>query len=396
MASIMNNTITIKTTSDKHSEFIINAGRAAEMNLLKKRNVYICFGNQKHYVHIKISDDVLYQNILISKELMDEMHLPEYPVYEIAVNENEIIIGPFIGLLMSDDDKNLTASFLNKMMVYIGKYSELHGAVVVFALNKADTSKLLIEGYCYNPIENCFNKGIFPYPSAIYRTVGLSDIWKNHFLSAIGNKLFNSQYFSKWDMHQWFSADTEINSHIPYTVLYKTNKDVYDMLERFGKIYIKPVLGLRGRRIYRISKEKGLYTFKHRENGSNFTETFDNLNEADAYILKSLNKGKYLIQQAIKLLEYDGRLIDFRCIMQKNQKSSWVCNVVIGRYGERDSIVSNISSGGKALRAIDMLKGVLHLSEYKSTFLIKEIETFAFKICEKLDEFGINCGTLGL
>ena len=396
MVAIMNNTIIIKTISDNQSELIIDPKRAAELNLITKKNVYICFGNQKHYVHIKISDDVLYQNILISKKLMNEMHLPEYPIYEIAVNKNEIIIGPFIGLLISDDDKNLTASFLNKMMVYIRKYSELHGAVVVFALNKVDTNNLLIEGYCFNPIENCFQKGVFPYPSAIYRIVGLNDIWKNHFLSTIGDKIFNNHYFSKWEMHQWFSVDTEINSHIPYTILYKSNQDVFDMLEKFKKIYIKPISGLRGRGIFQISKENNLYTFKYREKGSNFTNTFDNLSEVNAYLLKCLYKGRYLIQQAIKLLEHDGRLIDFRCIIQKNQSNSWVCNAVIGRYGDRDSVVSNISSGGKALNAIDMFKGFLHLSEYQSTFLIREIETFALKICNKLDEFGINCGILGL
>lgn len=41
------------------------------------------------------------------------------------------------------------------------------------------------------------------------------------------------------------------------------------------------------------------------------------------------------------------------------------------------------------------LKEVLHLSEYQSAFLIRQIETFALKICDKSDKIGINCGTLG-
>ena len=392
----MNNPITIKPFSDKHAELVIHPSRAAEWNLEGKNTVYISFGKQKQYVHMKISEDASYENINVSTKIMEDMHLPEYPLYEIAVENNEIVIGPFIGLLVTEDDQNLTAHFLKKMMVYIRKYSELHGAVVVFALNKADKSTLTIEGYGYNPSENSFQKGTFPYPSAIYRTIGLSDTWKNHFLSTIGDKIFNNHYFSKWDMHNWFSVDTEINSHIPFTILYKSEQDILDMLQKFGKIYIKPISGLRGRGIYQVSKQNNGYTFKHREKDGNITHVCESESEASDYIQKNLSNGRYLIQQAIPLVQQDSRLIDFRCIMQKNQSCKWVCNAIIGRYGDKDSVVSNISSGGKALNAMDMLKDVLRLSDHQSIYLIRKMEVLALKICNTLDDFGMNCGTLGL
>ena len=392
----MNNTVKIITNFDKSTELKVNRARAAQLNLKAQSHVYLCFGNKKLHVNVQISDEILYENILISKTIVSQLHLPEYPIYEIIYKNNELIIGPFIGLLMSKDDKRLTAKFLNKMTIYVKKYSELHGAVVVFALNKVDTDKQLIEGYGYNPLKSRFEKGSFPYPSSIYRTIGLSDGWKAHFLSSIGDKLFNSQYFSKWKMHKWFSAEPQISSHIPCTILYKSEQDIFDMLEKFKKIYVKPIFGLRGKGIFQVSNENQFYSFKHREKSSNFTNTFGTKCEASEFLQTHLNNGKYIVQQAINLMNHEGRIVDFRCIMQKRQLNRWECNAIIAKYGDKNSIVSNISSGGTAFEASFLFREVLHLSESESYFLSERIKLFAFQICKKLDEHGINCGTLGL
>ena len=392
----MNNTVKIITKSDETIELIVNPARAAQLNCKFQSNVYLCFGNQMRYVHVQISDEVSYENIVISKTIVDQLHLPEYPIYEIISNKDELIIGPFIGLLMSKEDKRLTAKFFKKMMIYVKKYSELHGAIVVFALNKIDKDKKEIVGYCYNPIENRFEKGTFPFPSSIYRTIGLGNTWKAYFLSSIGDKLFNSQYFSKWKMHEWFSGEPQISPHIPCTILYKSEQNIFDMLEKFKKIYVKPIFGLRGRGIFQISKENGIYFFKHRKRTSNFTNAFETKSEASEFVQTHLNSGKYIIQQAINLMHHEGRIIDFRCIMQKRQLNRWECNAIIAKYGDKNSIVSNISSGGTAFDAAFLFKEVLHLSENQSYFMLERIKLFAFQVCNKLDLLGINCGTLGL
>ncbi len=333
---------------------------------------------------------------MLSKELIDELHLPDYPIYEICVNENEIKIGPYIGLLISEKDEDLTTKRLRKMMAYVGEYTKLHGAVVVFALNKVDTRSRLIEGYCYNPVKNHWQRGVFPYPSSIYRAIGLSKKWKNHFLTAIGDKIFNNPYFSKWEMYQWFSENTKVSPQIPYTLLYQVPQDVLALLEKFKKVYIKPVSGLRGRRIVQVSAENKAFVFKYRERGVNCKVTLENLGEVCEFIERRFHKGRYLIQQAIELLEYEGGLVDFRCVMQKNQANRWECKAIIGRQGEKNSVVSNISSGGKAFRAIDILEKIISLSEDNRAVLKEKMEALAVDICNVLDGYGINCGTLGI
>lgn len=392
----MNHVLTIKTNPDQHSELVIHPEKVDAIGLGGRKYTCLSFGNQKHDVKIRMNQEIAQENLLLSRNLIKELHLPDYPVYEIRVNQNEITIGPYIGLLMSNEEKRLTSSRLNKMMVYVKEYEKLHGAIIVFALNKVDQERRLIDGYCYNPGKKCWEKGIFPYPSAIYRTIGLSVAWKNHFLSALGDKIFNSRYFNKWEMYQWFSQEPGLNPHIPYTVLYHSPQDVLEMLERFSIIYIKPIFGLQGRGIVRISVENRMLILKYRESGTNRIVTFKDRGKAGEYIQERFRHGRYLIQQAVDLLEYKGGLVDFRCVVQKNQSNKWVCQAIIGRSGVKDSIVSNISSGGAAFTAKNILRKAIATSEENIDELKKKIAAFAITVCHKLDEYGINCGTLGL
>lgn len=392
----MRNVITIKTSESKNPELTLNTANAIALKLMHKKNICVSFGCAKHYADLKIDDSVSEDSLVLSKKLLFELHLPEYPEYEIKANGNELVIGPYIGLLITKDDRNITSSTLNKMLVYVKRYSELHGAVIVFALDKIDAENLLIEGYCYNPKLNFFQKGVFPYPGAFYRKVGLSALWKNHFLSCMGDKFFNNHYFNKWEMYKWMSEEEDMSTDIPYTLPYSSESDVFDMLERFDEIYIKPVSGLGGRGIAKISTDGDTLTVRHRENGQNRTESLEDRDRAKEYIHELFCDGRYLIQQGIKLIKYNEGVIDFRCIMQKDGQGQWKCSAIIGRCGEKNSIVSNISSGGRAFNAYYLIKKAAVFPETDTGEIVESIESFALKVCEKLDEYGFNFGTLGL
>lgn len=392
----MNKGIFIKTHAGGASDFVIHPVKAAEIGLGREKFAVICFGNQKRFISILINDTIPPDQIFLSEKLIATFHLPDFPVYELSFVNQEIIIGPFIGLLLSKENRLLTPSNLKKMLVYVSEYSKLHGVVVVFALDKVNRVERFIAGYCFDPILNSWREGIFPYPSSIYRTIGLSEEWKNHFLSVIGAKIFNSRYFDKWQMYQWFSTDKILNRYIPDTTLYHSPEDVLDMLQKFQKVYLKPVSGLRGRGIVQISGKNRLFLFKYHENQENYSLTLKNWNDAREYIQKRFVRGRYLIQQAVSLVEHQGGVVDFRCVVQKNQSNVWVCKAIIGRAGGNGSIVSNISSGGSAFLAEELLKKVLAASE-KEVLVIKEsIAALACNFCNTLDKFGIHCGTLGL
>ncbi len=392
----MKNEILIKTNAGGSSDLVIHPVKAAEISLGRKKFAVISFGSQKFSASIVINDRIPPDQILLSRKLIATLHLPDHPVYEISFANQEIILGPFIGLLLSKEDRRLTPSSLKKMLVYVSEYSKLHGVVVVFALDKVNRVERFMKGYCFDPTHNSWREGTFPYPSSIYRTIGLSEEWKNHFLSVIGDKLFNSRYFDKWQMYQWFSIDKVLNRYIPYTTFYHSPQDVLDMLKKFQKVYLKPVSGLRGRGIVQISGADQLFLFKYHQDQKNYSVTLKNWNDALEYIQKRFAHGRYLIQQAVNLLEHQGGVVDFRCVVQKNQSNTWVCKAIIGRAGGNGSIVSNISSGGTALPAEELLKKILAAPEKEVLIMKERIAALACNICTTLDEFGIHCGTLGL
>lgn len=392
----MNKIFKVKPLDDKKSIIIIHPKTADSLGISKRKIIIIRFGSLRQFADIILNADMAENEIHLSSRLIASLHLPCFADYEIRVSQNEMEIGPFIGMLMSKEDKNLTTHFLEKIKIYVSDYALLHGAVVIFALDKVDAAGRLIEGYCYNPVSQKFEKGTYPFPSAIYRTIGLNEDQKNLFLSAIGDRFFNNHYFNKWKMYNWYSNDPDLSRNLPFTAMYQTAQEVLNLLEKYNKVYIKPVFGLGGHGITQVHLSKGKYVFKYRDNGENQSETIKNKEKALEYIDSKFNNGKYLIQQPIELIQIGGRIVDFRCIMQKSQAGKWICKAIIGRFGGRGSVVSNISSGGTAVNIENIEKSSIPLPENMSLRLSDDIKTFAFKVCNALDEYGLNCGSLGL
>jgi hypothetical protein len=392
----MNKKFSIKPYQKKEPLLAINPKIAREIGLDRKKRAYVSFGVLKNYIDIEFDNEINEDAVLLSQTVIDNLRLPGHAAYEMRTRGNEIVIGPYIGMLVSDEDANITDARLKKFLIFVEEYEKLNGVFAVFALDKVDTANRLIEGYCYNPSGACWERGVFPYPSAIYRTIGMSESWRNHFLSVLGDKFFNDHFFNKWDMYRWFSTDTELRRYLPHTVLYRSQRDIWNMLQRYGRVIVKPVSGLKGRKIVRIGMENDRLVFQYRENGKNQRAVPDKPSDMNKFIEDRFNTGKYLVQQAIDLLENDGSIMDFRCALQKDQSNRWVCNAVIGRFGDKDSIVSNVSSGGTTYQGTDLLKKALHLPEKEIEEIKGRMEALAIKIASALDEFGINCGTLGL
>ncbi len=392
----MGKTFIIKTDSNNHSDFTISPKTAEQINIINKKQAYVRFGCRRYYVNVKTSEYVPDNVIVLSKDIVADLYLPDYTSYEVSVNRNEIIVGPFIGLLLKKEDKYFTGSSLKKLLIYAKDYSMLNGAIVVFALDKVDAENLLIEGFCYDPQSGSWQRGTFPYPSSIYRKIGLNDQWKNHFLTIIGDCVFNNQYFSKWRMYKLLSTSNIAGTHLPYTIFYTSCNDVMNMLKKFDKVYIKPASGFKGHGVVQASMNGDSIVLRYRDMRENHEIVLNNADEACAYMDKYFAGRVNIVQQGIELLRHDGKVVDFRCVVQKNQWNKWECMAVFGRCGEMGSVISNISSGGTVFCVEELLKKVLFSSHEHAKKVRESIEQLAVKICDELDQCGINCGFLGL
>lgn len=397
-AKKMGEVISIKQYKDNGYSLTINPEMAIGLGFDKRYigHIILSYGTQKCYTDIIVSPDVMQDEIYLSRKVIDYLHIPEYPYFEIRAACNEVMIGPHIGILLKKKDEEITADRLRGALKFVSRYSALNGSVIVFALNKVDRASRLIEGYCYNPSLKNWEWGIFPYPLSIYLWASPDRNWKNHFLSAIGNTIFNNFYLDKYQLYSNLSTDTNMNEYLPKTILYNSIQDAFDMLYSYGKIVVKPVTGFHGIGVNSIHYDAGKFTVRYRKDDRNMEEFFADKKELSNYFDTFFIPGEYIVQQHIDLLTYENGVIDFRLVMQKDIHGKWICKTIVGRLGDKGSIISNLSSGARAMAALSLFKDVQYMHKEQAEKLEETIRETGLKICYALSNLGINYGNLGL
>ncbi|HCW04582.1 MAG TPA: hypothetical protein DGK91_08680 [Clostridium sp.] len=388
--------VKIKVEQSSKANITISTQLAENLNIGKRKWGFVSFGAKKLFADILISEELEYDDIVLSKKLADQLFIPSYPTYEVKVKGAEIILGPCIGILACQKNKDLSKRMLKEIALNVIDYGRINGAIITFSLDKVNKDNNTIEGYCYNPEKDTWDKGTFPYPLSIYRKSKLSRQWENHFLTFIGDSTFNNYNFDKWDTYKWFSKEVDIIDHIPRTIVYENKEDLFQMIENYQNIYAKPIGGMKGFGVIKINKEGEKIRFRYKKDDSNEDRLLEEGEELYREIDNLLRPGEFIIQQGIDLIKYDGGLVDFRCVMQKDESKKWQCSSMITRVGAKDSVVSNISSGGAAMPAMDLIKDVI-ASSHTEAFIFKErLISLCVKVCETLDQYGFNFGTLGL
>ncbi len=391
---MLNEQIKISPYKKRLSTIIIDKKLAEELNISNKKRAFVSFGAKKAFVDVEFPLGGLSNEVFLSTDILTSLRIPEYLTYEIRIDKNEIKIGPCIGILISNNRyENIKKRYIKSFHSSVLDYKGILGAIIIFSLDRVDASNQIIEGYCYNPIKDNWEAGIFPYPLAIYKRIGISKKWENHFLSVIGDGLFNNYYPNKCEVYSWLKDEKIISSHIPDSAIYKSWNDIEYMLTKYKSIYVKPIWGMKGIGVVKISAADNDIIFNYRENSENKEKVVKNLKSASENFFAP---NRYIIQQSIELINNKGSIVDLRCVLQKDGTQNWICNAIIARLGAHGSVVSNVSNGGEAKTAIDFFREDMLLSE-KDAFILKEkIINYCMEICSLLDKYGLNLGVLGL
>ncbi len=375
---------------------VMGENTASKLGVAGKKRVYISFGAKKHFVTVEIQDYVEEDAIHLADKVIQELYIPLGLPYEAIFRENEILIGPLIGILVSKNKIKLTENKLHKLQKKVRQYDKVHGSIIVFALDQINKEKLLIEAYYYDPNQKGWNKEKFPYPLVILRQITLTEEWRNHFLNVIGDGLISNYHFNKWEMVEWFADDLSISTHLPKTVLYQTPEDVFVMLSQYGSVYAKPIGGMQGAGIVRISKIDERYVLEYRKKDTNHQVCITDKKEVVKDMTTFFDRSDYLIQQPIELLQYNEGSIDFRSVIQKDEMGQWNCITIMAKIGAATSIVSNIHRGGKGLGAKEALQLVFAGEPEIISEWISRLQTFSLEIGKKVDSIGIRCVNLGI
>ena len=103
--------------------------------------------------------------------------------------------------------------------------------------------------------------------------------------------------------------------------------------------------------------------------------------EAVEYYLRSeISLKNYIVQQRIPLLTKENRVMDVRVIVGKNHNGDWIVPGMITKFGDKDSIVSNISSGGSAQKVWKSLCEIFQDDCKKAFKKYMEIESWLLHV----------------
>lgn len=346
----------------------------------------IHFGLQKMKVACKQLNTLKENEIGFSKTVIDKLRLPLEAEYELFIENNRIIIGPFIGLLIANYQSELREK-VKYLKFIIRQYPLVRGVIAAFSLEGMDEKNAKINGLIYNPTSRRWEKRTFPFSTVIIKRMLLSTKRQNDLKNLYGSRFFNSAYINKWKMYQLLSLNKDLIPHLPKTYLYKKPEDILHYLKNFQTIYVKPLSGLKGMGVEKFIAKPNKYCVKFRSNKENKTIDFFSENELLNYVRAKFKSEKFVIQEEIDLEIEKNHLIDYRIVLIKNENGQWEDVGMVGRRGVEGSVVSNRSSGGKVERGETILLSSFNLTNAEMLSYRQKMSEIAIKAAKELDKY---------
>ncbi len=291
-------------------------------------------------------------------------------------------MGPVIAILITSG--MVTSKMLDSYRYYFINYEAIRGLAYICSISGIQPHNKTIVGYGYNPGGSGAQQwieSVFPYPDAAYRRTRVNkNLLYDHLADHLEGKIFNTYFFNKLELKQSFSRDLRVGKHIPGTKLMDKFPTFKKMLNQYGSVYLKPVIGSMGRGIHKAQKAGKGYLFTLRDKRK---IRIKNRSRVSAFLRKIKRGKKYLIQQSVDYT-HNKKQVDFRVVMQKDRLMQWICTGIIARYGQTGKIytndVSSVSIGRTALQK------VYGLQQEEASRKEQEIVSVCTDACRVIDQ----------
>lgn len=271
-------------------------------------------------------------------------------------------------------------------------------SVFVFTPEDVDDSSRQIRAWVYDEAEGRWLRKRASFPDIVYDRCRYQRTYRFQLLRKFRTRYPNLLYMSrplvhKWGMHQLLHKNKKIRPYLPETVSYRSSSDLTAFLSRHGVVYLKPIDGTGGRGILRIENlGDGQCLIQGRNRDRKIIAPQKIRIDQISARLSSWNlKKRYLIQQGIHLKLKDGRVHDYRLLIQKNGSGAWEVTGCAGRIGAKRSITSNLHGGGLAVTFEKLLRHRFG-SESKIAEIRQTMDELAHQVVRHVErQFGSMC-----
>ena len=201
-----------------------------------------------------------------------------------------------------------------------------------------------LRAWVYNKELNKWERKLSDFPDIVYDRCRYQRNYRFPLLRKFRAEHPDLLYMSrplvhKWSMHQNLSRNRRLKAYLPETAQYQNPSDILHMLDHHGLVYVKPIDGTGGRGILRIERlENGNLRVQGREKSRKIIAPFTvSRTQLGTRLGRWKLYPRYLVQQGIRIALKDGRIHDFRLLVQKDGTGQWKVTGSAGRIGARRS-----------------------------------------------------------
>lgn len=293
----------------------------------------------------------------ISEELFQKLQLPFEAHSHLFVYEETLHIAPLIGIF--------TAGFTESLLRPIGERSFFFAQFLstsqniayafVFGGHSINWEEGTVKGYFYTntrwsihevPLPNVIYDRLPNRKTENYRTIKRI---KERLQSQYGIPWFNPGFFNKWHIHQQLRKRQSVKKYLPETELFTSFHQVEYLLGKYQHVYMKPMNGSLGAKIYQIryEKEEDFYYCRFYQKNSKKLHKYSSLENLINHLFKQENIEEFIVQQGISLLRHEHHPVDFRVHTNKNREGSFEVSAIAGKVAGSGSMTTHAALGGE-------------------------------------------------
>ncbi|WP_413381001.1 YheC/YheD family protein [Alkalihalobacillus sp. 1P02AB] len=352
---------------------------------IKEKRILVHFGAWKKEFNIKKEEALEENTIELSVQKSSHLDSLTKLPFAVKVEKKNLYIGPVVAFIAFESLESIKKSKLTQYEKRFNHEKLANGLFYICALDSFEPITQTVNGYYYDPntVEESgqWKLGRFPYPAAIFRRKKLPKPLFNHLHTYVGDTIFNTYHFNKWEFWYWLAVNEKIKHYLPYTErLTDPLAQVKRMLTEYDSVYIKPIQGSLGKKIEMVKKQNECYQFI---NSKKTMTQIEDEGELKRYLRKFSNQ-KFIIQQGVPFI-YEERNVDFRAYMQKGEDKRWSCSGIIAKLSKKEQIVTNIQQSDKRMLGDEAMAMLFHLGEKEAQQLVQKVEEACTFICEQLD-----------
>ena len=198
---------------------------------------------------------------------------------------------------------------------------------------------------------------------------------------------------NKLDVYEVIKKDSYLSSYIPPTTPIESVEQLVQLLRTNDSLMIKPANGSQGKGIVKLRQRGREIEASYQQNDIVNTILFSSFQEFKNWFTKTTRDVLYIAQPHISFFPYERTPFDIRLLLQKGNDGAWK---EIGRgirQGERDSIVTNVSSGASIVPFENLLPRIPRVHRQ---YVMDEINTICKTIPSVLENHFPSLFELGI